>query len=709
MRNWFVASNLSGVDQSSRFVEEGIWENDAPDKFAEIVKVKSIQIGDRIVLKTYHLRRNDLPFEVTSQHRKCSVMTVQASGVVTDNPDDGLRLKVDWNKVFDPPREWFFCTSPHRIWEVTGNRWQTKELLEFVFEDKNQDIERYRNSPYWKSQLGGSDGKMKYFRWAESYQSIADELLKFKDRRDELVACIHNIVAKVGLTEVRDKHADGSFKPLDDICPFTTFGFFNRNLNETKRTTIVKKLANFLGVTEPVPYSFEGLPILDSRNSWFFQYKADRGPGDIDLLWEVFEKAIQFTNSNDEQTRSALITAYDDAVALKGVSWNLTSGLFWIRPWDFTTLDQKTRTYLRNVLKFEVPTSDSQNRCSGEDYLNVVDRLVERFSDDDFPVHSFPDLSLAAFERKDPVIDTTSNDGTIIDVGPAYGVDSIVNDGCFIEREKLESTLIRLREKKNLILQGPPGTGKTWLAKRLAYALIGKRDRTRVSAFQFHPNLSYEDFIRGWRPSGEGKLELVDGPFLKIADRARDDQDEKYVAVIEEINRGNPAQIFGEVLTLLEEDKRTPDEALELSHSQSGDLVYLPENLYVIGTMNIADRSLALVDLALRRRFAFIDLEPAINDTWKSWVHSKCNIEEAILNQIRMRLNDLNEQIADDSGLGSQYRIGHSFVTPTKEISNPRNWFRQVVESEIAPLLDELWFDNLQKSTEAKDKLLKDF
>ncbi len=273
-----------------------------------------------------------------------------------------------------------------------------------------------------------------------------------------------------------------------------------------------------------------------------------------------------------------------------------------------------------------------------------------------------------------------------------YTVDDILTDGCFIAREKLEMILERLRTKKNLILQGPPGTGKTWLAKRLAFALMGQRDDSKVRAVQFHPNLSYEDFIRGWRPVGDGKLTLVDGPFVEIMKTAAKDPMSRHVVVIEEINRGNPAQIFGEMLTLLEADKRTPNEALELSYKRSdGERVFITDNLYVIGTMNIADRSLALVDLALRRRFAFIDLEPTLNKPWHDWIQSKCGIDSEILDEIKKRLNTLNEEISADKGLGPQFRVGHSYVTPQAgiPISDAREWFRQVVDTEIGPLLDE--------------------
>ncbi len=229
---------------------------------------------------------------------------------------------------------------------------------------------------------------------------------------------------------------------------------------------------------------------------------------------------------------------------------------------------------------------------------------------------------------------------------------------------------------------------------------------------QFHPNLSYEDFIRGWRPAGDGKLTLVDGPFVEMMKAAAKNPTERHVIVIEEINRGNPAQIFGEVLTLLEADKRTPNEALELCYRRSEDeRMFIPDNLYVIGTMNIADRSLALVDLALRRRFAFIDLEPTLGQPWHDWVNTQCGIDSEILVEIEKRIHALNTIISADSGLGPQFRVGHSYVTPplSLKINDPREWFRQVVHTEIGPLLDEYWFDALEKSRKARESLVESF
>lgn len=722
---WFVGATYGGTDdQTPRFLQEGIWENGYQDKYLDAVK--SIQVGDRIAIKSSYTRKHDLPFD--SRGQTVSVMAIKAIGTVKENLGDGRTLKVDW-KPFDPPREWYFYTNRSTVWRVLPGDWTTDALIGFTFEEKAQDINRFRNAPYWRERFGDSAVDKRRFNWTRFYEAVAEKLLTFRNRRDELIAGIHLIASKVdGLSNLQDQFADGSSGPLKDICPFTAMGIFNRGITDANRKAIASELANLLGVSEPVPDSFEGIPILNNQKSWFFGFDNKRQPDDIETLWEVFAQAIAFAESDDAEARSAFVSAYDNATQRYGVGWNLTMGLYWIRPWNFPTLDGQSQRYISKKLNIQIGMNGPKGRCNATDYLAVLDTLEARFQEDAYPVHSFPELSLAAWlfkdsgtsahpnatdpDAQDDEADATSEaEVTAAPIEP-YSVDDILTDGCFIAREKLEKILERLRTKKNLILQGPPGTGKTWLAKRLAFALMGQRDDSKVRAVQFHPNLSYEDFIRGWRPVGDGKLTLVDGPFVEMMKAAAKDPTARHVVVIEEINRGNPAQIFGEMLTLLEVDKRTPNEALELSYKRSdGERVFIPDNLYVIGTMNIADRSLALVDLALRRRFAFIDLEPTLGKPWHDWVQSQCGIDSEILVEIEKRLIALNSEISADTGLGPQFRVGHSYVTPPFgiPISDAREWFRQVIDTEIGPLLNEYWFDALEKSQKVRERLLEGF
>jgi 5-methylcytosine-specific restriction protein B len=314
------------------------------------------------------------------------------------------------------------------------------------------------------------------------------------------------------------------------------------------------------------------------------------------------------------------------------------------------------------------------------------------------------------------LVGDTSDDGTeVLDeveqVPPlaVYGVTDIVAEGCFVPEADLRSMLKRWTEKKNLILQGPPGTGKTWLAKRLAKALIEQSNvpDEQMRVVQFHPALSYEDFVRGYRPGGDGRLTLTDGLFLQVVQAAIAQPDVVHVLIIEEINRGNPAQVLGEMLTLLECSKRSRADAMELAYSKSrGEKVYVPENLYVIGTMNVADRSLALVDLALRRRFAFVNLAPSLNSAWQQWCIGK-GMDVAELAHIQTRMEALNQEIAADRTLGAQFQIGHSYVTPHEPVADVWAWFEAVVHSEIGPLLHEYWFDTSERANEAISRLLK--
>ena len=723
---WFVGASYGGTDdQLPRFLAEGIWENGYDDKLLDVVR--SMRPGERIAIKSSYTRKHGLPFD--SRGRAVSVMGIKAVGTITENLNDGKRVKVDWTKV-EPVREWYFYTHRATIWRVLPGEWMNDALIAFAFDGKPQDIDRFRNEPFWRERYGTTSPEKQRFEWTDFYEAVAEKLLAHADDRTPLIEGIHEIASRVpGLTYLQDKFPDGTSGPLRDICPFTTMGTFNRSMTDANRKTIAGELAKLLGVTVPVPPSFEGIPVLNNQRSWFFAYADKRGASDIDALWKVFVAASKMVDGDQLDTRDAFIRAYDEATQVWGVAWNLSTGLYWAHPWEFLTLDSQSRHYINKRLGLNVAVSGQQGPCDGRAYLKLLDDLRSRFGEDGYPVHSFPDLSLASWMYKDPVDepvpagDIGTNAGaeqeTEGEVREAfqvaapivpYSVEDILKDGCFLERAEIDRLLERLRTKKNLILQGPPGTGKTWLAKRLAFALMGQKDDSKVRAVQFHPNLSYEDFVRGWRPTGEDKLSLANNVFMEAIKAASKDPSSKFVVVIEEINRGNPAQIFGELLTLLEAGKRTPNEALELCYPDADGKrrpVHIPENLYVVGTMNIADRSLALVDLALRRRFAFVGLEPRLGQVWQDWVVKECAVDPGLVADIERRVAKLNDQIAADARLGKQFRIGHSYVTPAHrlEAGNTKKWFQQVVETEIGPLLDEYWFDAPDEAQKAIARL----
>ena len=724
---WFVGASFGGNDdQTARFLAESIWEVSNPtDK--EMALVRSMQPGDRIAIKAAYTRKHGLPFD--NRGRTVSVLGVKALGVILDNPQDGERAQVQWQPA-EGVREWYFYTFRATIWRVVPGDWMNDALIAFAFDKQPQDVDRFRNEPYWRERFGTIPPDRQRFQWTDFYEAVAEKLLNYADDRTPLIEGIHQIAARVpGLGYLQDKFPDGTSGPLRDICPFTTMGTFNRSMTDANRKIIAGELAKFLGVTVPVPPSFEGIPVLNNQRSWFFAYADKRGAGDIDALWKVFVAASNMVEGDESDTRDAFIQTYDEATQVWGVAWNLSTGLYWTHPWEFLTLDSQSRHYINKRLGLNVAISSQQGPCDAQSYLKLLDDLRSRFGEDSYPVHSFPDLSLASWLYKDPadeavpagnlVDDVAEGQSAVGEVGEAvqvaapivpYSVEDILKDGCFLERPEIDLLLDRLRTKKNLILQGPPGTGKTWLAKRLAFALMGQKDDSKVRAVQFHPNLSYEDFVRGWRPTGEGKLSLADGVFMEAIKAASKDPSARFVVVIEEINRGNPAQIFGELLTLLEAGKRTPNEALELCYPDADGKrrpVHIPENLYVVGTMNIADRSLALVDLALRRRFAFVGLEPRLSAAWRDWVVKECAVDPTLVADIERRIAELNDQIAADARLGKQFRIGHSYVTPAHrlEAGDTKNWFRQIVETEIGPLLDEYWFDAPDEAQKAIARL----
>lgn len=246
-----------------------------------------------------------------------------------------------------------------------------------------------------------------------------------------------------------------------------------------------------------------------------------------------------------------------------------------------------------------------------------------------------------------------------------------------------------LLRKKNIILQGAPGVGKTYAAQRLAFSVMGEKDTSRVKIVQFHQSYSYEDFVMGYRPEGTG-FRLAKGPFYEFCKDAETD-DREYFFIIDEINRGNLSKIFGELLMLIESDKRGEKNSIRLLYAD--EQFSVPSNIYIIGMMNTADRSLAMIDYALRRRFAFFEMEPAFSsEGFRTYQNTIQNPKfDSLINTVE----SLNKAIAEDASLGSGFRIGHSYFCTSDIVDDA--WLTNVIEYELLPLLNEYWFDEPSK------------
>ena len=295
-------------------------------------------------------------------------------------------------------------------------------------------------------------------------------------------------------------------------------------------------------------------------------------------------------------------------------------------------------------------------------YIYVVEKLKNIFDDDTSEDVEEVEKSYSSYTKEDFLSDV------------------------FMSEEEYERLKSVLTFKKNIILQGAPGVGKTYTAKRLAYSLMGEKDIERVKMVQFHQSYSYEDFIMGFRPSDNG-FELRKGAFYNFCKKAEPDTSNDYFFIIDEINRGNLSKIFGELFMLIENDKRGA--SLQLVYSD--EKFSIPENLYIIGMMNTADRSLAMLDYALRRRFAFFELQPGFDtDGFKTY---QSIINNRKLDNLIACVKNLNYAIVTDESLGEGFCIGHSYFCNLTPESVNDQVISNIVEYELIPLLKEYWFD----------------
>lgn len=380
-----------------------------------------------------------------------------------------------------------------------------------------------------------------------------------------------------------------------------------------------------------------------------------------------------FKNFLDAKTGDLVIgyeaTPTKQIVAIMEVHKQNDGKLIWFKkveslgtPIDYSTL--KSMPELKNM----------------EFFVNSNGSLF-KLTDDEF------NIIMESIREENPITSTT----TVKDYTKADFLNEVyISDDDF---ETLKSLILR---KKNVILQGAPGVGKTFAAQRLAYAILGKQNDSCLEQIQFHQNYSYEDFMMGFKPNDSGGFDMKNGIFYRFCKRAAADPDKPYFFIIDEINRGNLSKIFGELLMLIESDYR--DKPIRLSYRD--EKFSVPSNILIIGMMNTADRSLAMIDYALRRRFSFFEMKPGFDsEGFKKYLD---DINDEQLNKVISAVQELNKTIAEDSSLGNGFCIGHSYFC---NLDSGNLQLGNIVEYDIIPMLREYWFDNDEKFREESQKL----
>lgn len=817
------------------------------------------------------------------------------------------------------------------------------------------------------------------FEWINFYSEFATKLLEFKNNRAELITDIQSAYSAINMKLPKLERED----LIIDIDPFTVFGLFNKGITNANRIAILESFATVFNIKSKVPNNFDGIPVLNNLKATYYGFKDDRQAADIDNLWGLYESAINLAEKDDASNREIFTKWYDTVHDQLGIRWNITMGLYWIRPYEFINLDSINRGFIVDPDNMPVDFVNSVKKKLNKvpyasEYLAIKDACMHALKEGNYEYKNFPELSyrawivskqvnqekaevkgkksskaaflrwfapliqalrdlggsgtpaearakiieneqlsedeinetrgknnvnkfenevafarnylvnagyidksvygiwtlteagksvdmtsemasdifknvlssspskqgknidaladedvhtvrywlyapgegscmwdefytsgimaigwgvigdLSTFDSKDAMkikmrevideslsyknaahatwqfanemkigdivfvkkgmhqiigrgvvmsdyeyddtrddeyknirqVDWTHNGKwphpgqavmkTLTDITsytyyveklnslfedeteedaedvektyPPYTKEDFLSE-VFMPEEEYDKLSGILRIKKNIILQGAPGVGKTFVAKRIAFSMMGVKDVERVMMVQFHQSYSYEDFIMGFRPSTDG-FELKRGAFYNFCKKAEIDGDNDYFFIIDEINRGNLSKIFGELFMLIENDKR----GVSLQLLYSDEKFSVPKNIYIIGMMNTADRSLAMLDYALRRRFAFFEIKPGF--TTDGFRKYRMSLENEKFDKLIACVESLNNAISNDESLGDGFCIGHSYFCNLLPDTINDQVLSGIVEYELIPLLKEYWFD---EPTKVKD------